>query len=298
MITESVLTIGLPYGIIHGKPPLVNVFVAQCPRGGDDQVVIAVLGLGEAGSAIALDLVRAGVRVLGWDPNVRGDLREIPLAESDQSAVAEADVVLSVNSAAVALDVATRLAPFLRTGKLFADLNTSSPRLKEAIARVIEAHGALFADVALMAPVPGRGLRTPALVSGSGAEQFVAIFAPLGMPVQSVGPRPGAAARQKLLRSVFMKGLAAVVLESLAAAERVGCREWMWKEIARELTEADESLLRRLVEGSYRHAARRIEEMRAAAELLKEVQTPPHVTMASLEWLKGLARTAEGSGEG
>jgi 3-hydroxyisobutyrate dehydrogenase-like beta-hydroxyacid dehydrogenase len=217
-------------------------------------------------------------------------MSEIPLANSDRNAVAEADVVLSVNSPIVALNVATRVAPFLKKGRLFADLNTSSPRLKESIAQVVEANGALFVDVALMAPVPGRGLRTPVLVSGSGAEQFEKIFAPLGMPVKSLGTQPGAAIQRKLLRSVFMKGMAAVVIESLSSAERAGQREWMWQEIVSVFNEANESLMHRLIEGSHKHAVRRVEEMRAAAELLRELNTPPRVTIAAQEWLDDLSK--------
>ena len=88
---------------------------------------IAVLGLGEAGSLIARDLVRAGFAVRGWDPNLHGDLSEIPIAESHDAAVSGADIVISVNWAIVAEQVARETAPFLAPGKIFADHNTASP---------------------------------------------------------------------------------------------------------------------------------------------------------------------------
>ena len=83
---------------------------------------------------------------------------------------------------------------------------------------------ALFADVALVGVVPNTGLPTPALASGDGAERFAEIFRPLGMPVEVVGSRPGDAAGLKLLRSVFMKGLAAAAIETLEAAGRLAQR--------------------------------------------------------------------------
>ena len=67
------------------------------------------------------------------------------------------------------------------------------------------------------------------------------------------------AATRKLLRSVFMKGLAAAALESLHAARAAECEPWLRAELASVLR-ADASLLDRLVEGSARHAARRVEE--------------------------------------
>jgi 3-hydroxyisobutyrate dehydrogenase-like beta-hydroxyacid dehydrogenase len=185
--------------------------------------------------------------------------------------------VLSVNSAGAALDAAQACAPFLREAALFADLNSASPRVKVAVANAVASHGALFADVALMAPVPGRGLRTPMLVSGDGAETFVRLFGALGTPVEIVGEAPGIAAERKLLRSVFMKGMAAAALESLHAAEAAGCEEWLHGELASILASADASVLDRLVDGSRKHAARREDEMLAACELLRGLGVEPHI---------------------
>ena len=69
---------------------------------------VAVLGLGEAGGRIASDLVAAGCEVRGFDPARRPD--GIANAGSAESAVAGAEVVLSVNAAAVALGLAREVA--------------------------------------------------------------------------------------------------------------------------------------------------------------------------------------------
>ena len=89
---------------------------------------VAVLGLGEAGGRIAADLVAAGCTVRGWDPARRAE--GIDNADSDLTAVRGADVVLSLNSAAVALDAAARVVEALGGDTLYADLNTASPQLK------------------------------------------------------------------------------------------------------------------------------------------------------------------------
>lgn len=258
-------------------------------------LTVAVLGLGEAGSAIARDLVAAeaqsahAVVVRGWDPAPRGDISGIPLASSAADAVSGAQFVLSINVAAVARDVARSVADALPPHCVFADLNTSAPALKRDIAAIVEPRGALFADVALMAPVPGHGIHTPALVAGSGAEQFLAAFGPLGMPIEVVSAQPGDAATRKLLRSVFMKGWAAAIIESLEAARHLGADDWLLQEIAQEFTHADERLMRRLIEGSRQHATRRTEEMTAAVELLRELDIEPRVASAAEGWLRQLA---------
>src|SRR5206468_477088 len=144
--------------------------------------------------------------------------------------------------------------------------NTAAPELKRRLAEVIGPTGALFADVGLIGPVLGNGLHTPALVSGPGAEALAAALGPLGMPVTVVGDRPGEAAARKLARSVFAKGLAAAIGESLAAAEQLGFEEWLYADLERTLEGADGALLQRLIDGSRVHAKRRVEEMSAAAE--------------------------------
>ena len=127
---------------------------------------VAVIGLGEAGSAIAADLVAAGATVRGWDPVAPAPGGVEPAADAADAADG-ADLVLSANSAAVALEVAESVLAVLRADQLYADLNTAAPALKRELAERVGDRGALFADVALIGPVAGRGLATPALASGS-----------------------------------------------------------------------------------------------------------------------------------
>ena len=233
----------------------------------------AVLGLGEAGGRIAADLAVAGVEVRGYDPVVApGD----PAA-----AVADATVVLSLTTAAAARDAAASARTALRRDALYADLNAAAPELKRELAALVPG----FVDVALLGAVGVAGLATPALASGPGAGRFAEIFEPLGMPVEVVSDRPGDASALKLLRSVFMKGIAAAALESLAAAEAAGRGEWLEAQLADVITPA---LLRRLVDGSRRHAARRVDELDAACELLASLGVEPRVARASREVLAEL----------
>jgi 3-hydroxyisobutyrate dehydrogenase-like beta-hydroxyacid dehydrogenase len=241
---------------------------------------VAVLGLGEAGGRIASDLAAAGCAVRGWDP--ARTLDGIDNAESDVAAVRDADVVLSLNSAAVALDVARGVAGSLGGDAVYADLNTAAPALKRELAGVVPVP---FADVALVGIVPSTGLRTATLAAGAGAERFAELLRPLGMPVDVVGDEPGDAAGLKLLRSVFMKGIAAAAIESLEAAEAAGVAERVRADIASVL---GEPVLERLLTGSRTHALRRAEEMYAAAELVRELGIPPRVATAAAAWLEQL----------
>jgi 3-hydroxyisobutyrate dehydrogenase-like beta-hydroxyacid dehydrogenase len=258
-------------------------------RGVGQQVTIGVLGLGEAGGTIAADAAAAGATIRGYDPDPERDAPGIERLTDPGAAAEGADVVLSVNAGSEALTAARSVAARLGPGQLFADLNSAGPPLKRAVAEVVEPHGAAFADVALMMPVLRRRIGTPALASGPGAERFAELLRPLGMPVEVLGPEPGAAARRKLLRSVFMKGIAAAAIESLRAGAAAGCEDWLRADLAAELEGADAGYLERLVAGSERHALRRAHEVRDAGELLRELGVEPRVTRATGEWLSELA---------
>ncbi|HUK97968.1 MAG TPA: DUF1932 domain-containing protein [Gaiellaceae bacterium] len=253
-----------------------------------ERPAIAVLGLGEAGGRIAADLAAAGAEVRGYDPASSTGPAGVARADDVPSAVVGCDVVLSINSAAAARAAAEAARPALGPGSVFADLNTAAPALKRELASLVG--DAAFADVALLGPVPARGLRTPALASGAGARAFADALTPFGMPVEIVSAEPGDAAVRKLLRSVFMKGLAVSAIESLDAAAAAGQFEWLEREIA-EVIGAD--LLQRLVDGSRRHAARRVDEMEAAVELLASLGVDPQVARAAAAVL---TRLAAGSG--
>lgn len=249
---------------------------------------IGILGLGEAGGAIAAALRAAGASVRGFDPDPTTE----PDARDTEAAVADAELVLSLTTAAEALTAARAAAPALCSGQVYADANTSGAALKRAVAEVVEPTGAAFADIALMAPVPGRGITTPALASGAGAAAAAEILRPLGMPITVLDAEPGAAATRKLLRSVAWKGTAAVVCEALAAARAAGLEDWMRAEILGLLSSADESTLERMEDGSRRHAVRRAHEMAEVVTLLRELGVTPQMADAARAQLEELHRRA------
>jgi 3-hydroxyisobutyrate dehydrogenase-like beta-hydroxyacid dehydrogenase len=199
-----------------------------------------------------------------------------------------ADLVLSVNSAADSVGAAAAGGRGCGSDTVWADLNTAAPDRKFEVARALPPD-IPFADVALMAPVPGLGLRTPMIASGPGARQAGRLLASMGAEVTVLDAGIGEAARRKLLRSVFFKGLAAAVTESLAAARACGLEDWLRAEIAGELRRAGDATVARLEEGSRRHAVRRGHEMSAAVRMLDDLGVPPRVSKASRDWLADLA---------
>jgi 3-hydroxyisobutyrate dehydrogenase-like beta-hydroxyacid dehydrogenase len=242
--------------------------------------VIAVLGFGEAGSLIASDLAATGVTVRGFDPAVPAPAGVIDTG-SDADAASGADLVLSVNSAKEAVAAFRAALPAMAPGALWADLNTAAPGIKAELAMLGSSHGIPVTDIAMMAPVPGRGLRVPMIASGESAAQVAAMLGALGADIEVLDGPAGLAASKKLLRSVFYKGMAASIVEALEAAKAAGCEPWLREHIAEELAKADGATLDRIVTGTQQHAVRRGAEMEAAAEMLAELGVQPLMADAS-----------------
>ena len=253
--------------------------------------VLAVLGFGEAGGNIATGLASTGARVRGFDPVAPAPAR-VEAATSDADACAGADLVLSLTTAAEAEGALRQSLSALTDGAgtvVYADANTASAGLKQHLAGIADDAGVLFADIAIMAPVPGLGHRVPMLVSGPGAVRASDILRDCGAEIEVLAGPAGLAATRKLLRSVFYKGMATAIIEALRAARAAGCEDWLRDHIADELATADATALSRIESGSHQHALRRSHEMAAATDLLNELGVPPRVSRASQLWLEDLA---------
>jgi 3-hydroxyisobutyrate dehydrogenase-like beta-hydroxyacid dehydrogenase len=160
------------------------------------ETTIAVLGLGEAGAAIAVDLVAAGAVVRGYDPAVAAPDGVIDCA-NEADAARTAALILSVNSAAAALTAFRAAAEQVGPGAVWADLNTAEPELERTLGSQASARGITFADVSIMAPVPGRGLQTPMLASGSGAADVARLLGSYGAAIAVLDGPAGAGSRRK-----------------------------------------------------------------------------------------------------
>ena len=247
---------------------------------------IAVFGLGEAGSVLAADLVAAGAQVHGYDPAGVATPAGVVRHPGPVPAVEAATLVLGVTAAEDAPVALGQALDAIPASAVYADLATAAAGLKEKLALAAAERDLRFADVALMAPVTGTGLATPALASGPGATRVAEILNGLGGRVEAIGGPAGAAATRKLLRSVFMKGLAAVVIEAMEAGRAAGADRWLWSNLAEQIAVADEDLLRRLVRGTGPHARRRLHEMEASAALLEELGVDPLMTRSTVESLR------------
>lgn len=249
----------------------------------------AFIGFGEAGPLIARGLLGAGARsvaaydLLVADPSTRDAWVARCAAvgaracETVEEAVAEADVVISTVTSERALEAAEAAAPHLRQGQLYLDFNSCSPGKKVKASAVVEARSAArYVDVAVMDTVPGRGHLVPMLLAGEAAEDAVERLALFEMRLEVVGPTVGQASTIKMSRSVFMKGIEAILCESLVAAHRAGVHERVLSSIQATFPDLDWRALATYHMGRMAlHGRRRAIEMESVADTLADLGLEP-----------------------
>ncbi len=266
--------------------------------------VIALLGFGEAGSAIAQGLCAEGGwrgtakpgdnaprRLIAIDTALDKDARgttlgkaaralDVAISDSYTEALSEADLVICAVQGEHALEAAAAAAPLLKKGAHFLDLCTVTGKMSDEDRAEIEKGAGRYIDVAVMGGFFKQGIKAPMLVAGEDAEQAVAWMNANGFETKLLGPKPGSASSVKMLRSTLIKGVEALGVEALVTAKRQGILE----EVLGCLSDADQMPFRdyiaMLVQTHIVHAHRRWEEMGLVAKTLRETGVDPLMTEA------------------
>lgn len=245
---------------------------------------IAVLGLGEAGSHFANDLIDLGYEVSGWDPELKRKLNsKVAIADNNPVAVKDADLIFNVNLTSVSKAVAEEVKHSVKSSAIFCEMNTSSPQDKLEVKNILDGYCGVL-DVAIMAPVPPSGIQTPLLVAGASAQKFKQTLSGLNNISVTEGP-VGEAAKLKLLRSIVYKGVAAVICEAMEAADHFDKQDYMRHQIASIIGE-NPSLVDRFIQGSRVHAIRRSHEMEAVSAMLQGEELSAIMSEAAIDNLK------------
>ncbi len=242
---------------------------------------IGFLGFGEAAGAFAdsLGTTVAGLQFAAWD---------IALGETDRSpamreAMASRDVdilagpdefsecgwIFSAVTASQCLNAGKLIAAYIRPDQILIDINSVAPAVKRQVSDVVRARGADYLDMAVMAPVHPHGHGTPVCVAGSIVEEIWPLLRDIGFNGEAVGTEPGAATAIKMVRSLFVKGLEAITVEALLAAEASGCLDTILASLSASYPGLGwPNIASYHFERLTRHGKRRSEEMMMSAETL------------------------------
>ena len=111
---------------------------------------------------------------------------------TNQAAVTDAGVILSLVTADQALTAARETARSIAAGALFLDMNSVAPATKAVAAEAITRAGGRYVDAAIMAPVRPKALGVPVLLSGPAASDAAAALKLFGFSdIRVVGDRIG-----------------------------------------------------------------------------------------------------------
>lgn len=241
---------------------------------------IALIGFGEVGQTLAEDL--AGKAALSvWDiafadpgslPSRALSIHQVRVGRDAPDAVRDADLVISAVTADQDLAAAQSVGPGLVAGALFLDLNSCSPGQKVASAEAVDAAGGRYVEAAVMSPIGPKRIAAPMLLGGLHAAEFATRAGPLGFTgAVPYSDRIGQAAATKLCRSVMIKGVEALLAESMLAARHYGVEQVVLDSLSDLLPLPDwTATAQYMISRSLEHGTRRAEEMREAARTVEE----------------------------
>lgn len=214
------------------------------------------------------------------------------IAASDaREALAGVPLVLSLVTADQALAAARAYAPYLAPGAIWCDMNSVAPQTKRAAAQAVEAVGARYVDVAVLAPVDPARLKVPLLVAGVAADAAVVALGGAGFTnVRSVGSEVGRASAIKMIRSVMVKGIEALTAEMMLAAEAAGVTDEVLASLdASEKAQGWPDRAAYNLERMTTHGVRRAAEMEEAAKTLTALGVVPVMTGGTVERQREMA---------
>ena len=263
---------------------------------------LGFIGYGEIGSTLGAGLRGAGLEeVASYDSGAfdgpyatliqeRARAAGVVLLRSPAELAARSDILVGVTPGSASVASATDFMPHLQARHLFIDIASATPKVKQAVAAALEGSGARVADGSIVG-TPKDGLALPILASGPAAEAVRDALAPWGMRIDPVGPELGTASAIKILRSVLIKGIEALLDEMLLGARRYGLDDAVLASASKTLARPFPELAAGLLTTGVIHAKRRAEEAGMAAEALADVGIDPIMTRsteARLQWVEAL----------
>ena len=264
---------------------------------------VGFVGYGEVGRILSEDLRKQGVRVSACDVKI-GTKAEAPLREhADVHGVElivghaelarRADFIVSAVTASQAVAVAQACAPGVRKDTWFLDFNSASPGAKQRAASFIDGAGGRYVEGAVMTSVPPYRIKVPLLLGGPGAAALQPLLVTLGFAAKVASEKLGVASATKMCRSVMIKGMEAMVIESLTAARAYGVEDAVLASLQETFPGIDwEKQAAYFFQRVIEHGRRRSEEVHEVAETVREIGLTPWSSQGTAErqaWVADLA---------
>jgi 3-hydroxyisobutyrate dehydrogenase-like beta-hydroxyacid dehydrogenase len=265
------------------------------PASDPNQWNVGLIGYGEVGRILAEDLRQQEISVSAYDIKLRSDqsgrpLRDhakqhgVALTASHAGLAAQSDFIVSAVTASQTVAVAKQCAEAVKQGAWFLDFNSASPGAKQRAAKLIDEAGARYVEGAVMTSVPPYRIKVPLLMGGGNAAALAPLLNELGFAAKVASDRLGVASAVKMCRSVMIKGLEAMVIESFTTARAYGVEDAVLASLKETFPGIDWEkqgayFFQRVIE----HGRRRAEEAREVAETVREIGLEPWSSSGTAE---------------
>jgi len=261
---------------------------------------IGLLGFGEVGQRLADALAKVTDTAICAFDLLFGEPDSIPaqalqhrahVTATDNSASLgrQCNIIISAVTAAEDIAAAESISADLMPDAFVMDVNSVAPETKRRCAEIVEAAGGRYVEAAVMSPIHPQGVASPVLLGGPHAAAFLEAAQALGFTSARVfSSEIGPASATKMCRSVVIKGMEALLSESLLAARYYGVENEVLDSLGNLLTGDDwRELAHYMIGRGVRHGARRAEEMREAAATVTAAGLEPLMSdacVARQEW--------------
>jgi 3-hydroxyisobutyrate dehydrogenase-like beta-hydroxyacid dehydrogenase len=238
------------------------------------------------GRILAEDLRAQHVRVSAYDVKfASADAAEllahaqangVTVAASHAELAANSDLIISAVTANQAVIVAQSCAATVRNGAWFLDFNSASPGAKQTAALAIDSAGGRYVEAAVMTSVPPHRLRVPLLLGGAAAAELMTLINELGFKATVASDVLGIASATKMCRSIMIKGMEAMVIESFTTARAYGVEDRVIASLKETFPGIDwEAQASYFFQRVIQHGRRRAEEVREVAQTVREAGMQP-----------------------
>jgi len=267
---------------------------------------IGLVGYGEVGRILAEELCAQGVSVSAYDLKLdiaatatpmlaHAEKHGVALLASSAELAAGADLIISAVTASQTVAVAEACASSVQRGSFFLDFNSASPGAKQRAAALIDAAGGRYVEGAVMTSIPPYRIKVPLLLGGAHAAELSSLINTLGFASKVASDTLGVASATKMCRSVMIKGLEAMVIESFTAARHYGVEDAVVASLVETFPGIDwEKQAAYFFQRVIEHGRRRSEEVREVAETVRDAGLTPWSASGTAERQAWVADLADG----
>lgn len=260
---------------------------------------IGFIGYGEASFELSIGFKNKGISEIFAYDNCNKEspryylLKEnakkanVKLLDRPQDVLTFAKVIFVAVPSRYSIEACQSVLSNINNETLYIDVSAATPNVKHKISQIVIRKGGKFVDASMMGPLTIYKNKVPIFASGNGTKKFINIMKHYGMNIKYISEHAGDASAIKLLRSIYMKGIAAVLVEVLEAAVSMNMDEFVLESLEETMDDSTfRDLVNQLITGTSIHSKRRADELKGSLEILENLNLNSILTSATKEKLE------------